>query len=195
MSETETRDKILECCKELIQGKGYHAFTMNEIAQLLEISSSNIYHHFRNKENLVKETVAKYKEDVEKILKQIAQDASSLRECLEGLINVYAEVLKPDNKRICLCMTLMVELNTLPQPITDELNQFFDLQVNWTTSVFQQYEPEMTLLNYEPAMLISGLEGIIAVARMKGGSEYFKNVAYSLIDNFLIAHQKEVTRE
>ncbi len=189
MNPIDTREQILETCKDLIQTKGYHAFTINEIAQLLEISSSNVYHHFKNKENLVMVTVIQYRQNVELVLNEIEQESTSLRSCLEGLINLYSKVLEPDNKKICLCMTLMVELNTLPESIIEQLKQFFDLQVNWIIKNIQQHKPEITILNHEIEMLVSSLEGIIAVARMKGGSVYFKNLAYSLLDNFLVAHE------
>ncbi|MGK7881112.1 MAG: TetR/AcrR family transcriptional regulator [Crocosphaera sp.] len=189
MNQINTREQILETCKDLIQIKGYHSFTINEIAELLDISSSNVYHHFKNKENLVMATVIQYRNNFELILNEIEQESTSLRSCLEGLINIYSKVLEPDNKKICLCMTLMVELNTLPEPIVEELKQFFYLQVKWIIKNIQQHKLEITILNHEIEMLVSSLEGIITVARMNGGSVYFKNLAYSLLDNFLVAHQ------
>lgn len=191
MKQIETREKIIEVCKDLIQTKGYHSFSLGEVKKLAGTSHGNLYHHFSSKEKLVKETIIKYREDVSAILTHINLEQSSLRGCLEGLINVYAEVLEPDNTKICLCMALMVELNTLPPSIIEELNQFFDLQVNWIIHLFSEYEPETNVLNHEIEMLVSGLEGIIAVARMKGGSEYFKNLAYSLLDNFMTAQARK----
>ena len=61
--------------------------------------------------------------------------------------------------------------------------------MNWIINNIQQYKPEITILNHEIEMLVSSLEGIITVARMKGGSVYFRNLAYSLLDNFLVAHE------
>ncbi|MDJ0583006.1 TetR/AcrR family transcriptional regulator [Crocosphaera sp.] len=189
MNQIDTRQKILETCKDLIQTKGYHGFTINEIAELLDISSSTVYHHFKNKENLVMATVIQYRNNFELILNEIEQESTSLRSCLEGLINIYSKVLEPDNKKICLCMTLIVEINTLPESIIEELKQFFYLQVKWIIKNIQQHKSEITILNHEIEMLVSSLEGIIAVARMNGGSVYFKSLAYSLLDNFLVAHQ------
>ena len=190
MTESEKAEQILENCKDLIQAKGYHRFSLTEIAQLAGTSTGNLYHHFKSKSNLVRETIIKYKEDFSTILTQIEQDESSLRGRLESLINNAAKVLEPDNTKICLCMMLMIEINTLPPSIIEELNKFFDLQVDWIIKIFSQDENTSTLLNYEAQMIITSLEGTIAVARMKGGSQYFKNVAYSLLDNFMIAHQK-----
>jgi TetR/AcrR family transcriptional repressor of nem operon len=187
MNEIEIKEQILTSCKDLIQTKSYHCFTISEIAQLIETSPSNIYHHFKSKENLVRETVIKYKEDFSTILTQIEQQQPTLRGRLEGLINGYASVLDPDNQRICLCMSLMIEINYLPSSIIEELNNFFDLQVDWIIKIFQAENP---ISNSEAAMLVSALEGFIAIARMKGGSKYFKSLAYSLLENFLIAHKK-----
>ncbi|MGB5593573.1 MAG: TetR/AcrR family transcriptional regulator [Crocosphaera sp.] len=187
MNEVQTKEKILKTCKDLIQTKGYHSLTINEIAKLIETSPSNIYHHFGNKENLVKETIIKYQEYFSQILTKIEQEQQTLRGRLEELIKSYAELLEPDNQKICLCITLIIEINTLPASIIKELNNFIDLQVDWITKIFQQ---ENSISNSEAAMIVSALEGFIAIARLKGGSQYFKSLAYSLIENFLIAHQK-----
>ncbi|MDJ0583007.1 TetR/AcrR family transcriptional regulator [Crocosphaera sp.] len=193
MNQIDTRGRIIEVCKDLIETKGYHSFSLSEVIKLSGTSHGNLYHHFKSKENLVKQTIIKYQEDFSEVLTKINQEESSLIGCLEGLINVYTQVLEPDNTKIYLCMALIVEINILPPSIIQELKKFFDLQVNWITNLFSQYEPETKVLDHEIEMLVSSLEGIIAVARMKGGSEYFHNLAHQLLDNFMIAQKDKQT--
>ncbi|WP_013324099.1 TetR/AcrR family transcriptional regulator [Gloeothece verrucosa] len=189
MSENSTREKILSICKGLLQSKGYSSFSLEQVAELAETSRTNVYHHFQSKEDLVKETVIKYKNDFSDILDEIEAQNLSLRESLQSLIDTYAKVLEPDNRKICLCICLLPEFNNLSESIQQELRNFFDLQVNWVLKISQNVSPEITLSNDEAAMIIGSFEGIVTVARIKGGSEYFKSVTSSLVENLLLAHQ------
>lgn len=46
------RDTIVASAKELFRTKGYSETTMNDIIQKAKTSKGNIYHHFKNKEDL-----------------------------------------------------------------------------------------------------------------------------------------------
>lgn len=46
------RDNIVTSAKELFRTKGYSETTMNDIIQMAQTSKGNIYHHFKNKEDL-----------------------------------------------------------------------------------------------------------------------------------------------
>src|SRR5690606_27841845 len=47
-----TRDQILTEAAALFAERGYHGLSMRELAEAAGISKANLYHHFRNKEEL-----------------------------------------------------------------------------------------------------------------------------------------------
>jgi AcrR family transcriptional regulator len=53
----ETRQKILDTARDMFVQHGYGATTMRAIADRIEYTPTAIYHHFRNKEALLRELV------------------------------------------------------------------------------------------------------------------------------------------
>jgi AcrR family transcriptional regulator len=51
----DTRRRILEAAREMFVQQGYEATTMRAIAQRIEYTATAIYHHFRDKEELLTE--------------------------------------------------------------------------------------------------------------------------------------------
>lgn len=49
----DTRRRILEAAREMFVQRGYEATTMRAIAQRIEYTATAIYHHFRDKEELL----------------------------------------------------------------------------------------------------------------------------------------------
>lgn len=52
---TTTRGRILEEAARLFTEKGYEAASMQELAEALGLSKAALYHHFRSKEDLLRE--------------------------------------------------------------------------------------------------------------------------------------------
>src|SRR5688572_14608016 len=50
----EIRSKILEAARELFATEGYERVTMRRVAEVIEYSPTAIYHHFKDKDDLVK---------------------------------------------------------------------------------------------------------------------------------------------
>ncbi|MGF1753730.1 TetR/AcrR family transcriptional regulator [Vibrio makurazakiensis] len=60
----KTRDKIVYASLELFNEYGERAITTNHIAEHIEISPGNLYYHFRNKQEIVREIFALYSEEL-----------------------------------------------------------------------------------------------------------------------------------
>lgn len=70
---TSTRERILATSLELFNRQGERNVTTNHIAEALGISPGNLYYHFRNKGEIVKELFVRYQATVEAFL-QVPQD-------------------------------------------------------------------------------------------------------------------------
>ena len=186
MTQLSTRDQIIIVCRELVQEKGYESLNLSDIAKRLNLRRQSLYHHFENKETMVIATIVSYRNTFSEILKQIEKQKIP-RKCLEGLIDAYSLVLEPNNKRVCLCVSLIGEKNTLPKSIQEELKKFVQLQVDWVVKIFQDDNP---ITDSEAKMIIASLQGSMDLARLENGSKTFKSLAYSLLENFLISHEK-----
>lgn len=65
---TSTRERILATSLELFNREGERNITTNHIAEALGISPGNLYYHFRNKSEIVKELFDRYQATVEAFL-------------------------------------------------------------------------------------------------------------------------------
>ena len=50
----EVRKKILDAARELFATEGYERVTMRKVAEAIEYSPTTIYHHFEDKDDLVR---------------------------------------------------------------------------------------------------------------------------------------------
>ncbi len=60
----KTRDRIVHAALELFNENGERSITTNHIAAHIEISPGNLYYHFRNKQEIVREIFALYSKEL-----------------------------------------------------------------------------------------------------------------------------------
>ncbi|WP_165312457.1 TetR/AcrR family transcriptional regulator [Vibrio ziniensis] len=87
----KTRDRIVHAALELFNENGERAITTNHIAAHLEISPGNLYYHFRNKQEIVREIFALYsKELIERFtpLQGQYESLTLLKHYLDSMFNL-----------------------------------------------------------------------------------------------------------
>ena len=57
--EQSTPERILECAVALFNARGSHSVTTNHIAEELGMSPGNLYYHYRNKQEIIRDIFAK----------------------------------------------------------------------------------------------------------------------------------------
>lgn len=60
--QNPTRERIVECAIALFNARGAHSVTTNHIAEELGMSPGNLYYHFRNKQEIIREVFARIAE-------------------------------------------------------------------------------------------------------------------------------------
>ncbi len=74
----KTRDKIVHAALELFNDKGERNITTNHIAAHIDISPGNLYYHFRNKQEIVREIFALYSGELLERFTPIQEQKESL---------------------------------------------------------------------------------------------------------------------
>ncbi|MGL4370327.1 MAG: TetR/AcrR family transcriptional regulator, partial [Spirochaetota bacterium] len=54
-NKKDTREKIIETAVALFNEKGAHSVTTNHIADKMGMSPGNLYYHYRNKQEIIRE--------------------------------------------------------------------------------------------------------------------------------------------
>lgn len=68
MKISKTKDRILQASLALFNDQGERAVTTNHIATALGMSPGNLYYHFRNKQEIIKELFTQYQQETLELL-------------------------------------------------------------------------------------------------------------------------------
>jgi TetR/AcrR family transcriptional repressor of nem operon len=181
----DTATRILDVGERLVQTRGYNGFSYADIARELGITKPSLHYHFPSKAALGEALVARYARRFFTALLEIEKSGVSPLAELEAYVAVYRSVLEAD--RMCLCGTLAVEHETLPEPMREALARFFEENEAWLTAALTRGRDEGTINFSGPPLdtarlVLSSLEGAMLVARAATDTSRFESTARSLLN-------------
>lgn len=181
--EKSTATQILDVAQEMVRNRGYSAFSYADISKQVGIRKASIHYHFSTKDELVKELVKRYREDMMRACDRITQSNTPLDQQMLQFANLYRNGL--EDNQICLCAMLAADYAVLPQPVRDEIQTFFQEVETWLITLLQQgcdaqqwgCQPEQ-----EAKGLIAMLQGAQLLARSTADSTTtFEQIVYPLL--------------
>jgi TetR/AcrR family transcriptional regulator, transcriptional repressor for nem operon len=180
----ETSQRILDVAERLVQTQGFNGFSYADIAAELHVTKASLHYHYATKAELGTELIARYHGTFQRALDAIAAGEADARRRIRRYAELYAGVLRKD--RMCLCGMLASEFATLPRPMKDAVNRFFDANERWLADVLEQGRKARSLRFRGPARevartLVASLEGAMLVARSYGDPARFDAAAERLI--------------
>jgi AcrR family transcriptional regulator len=134
------RSQILEAAKIVFSSKGYNAATMEEIADVAELSPGTLYIYFKNKEELhtfLSIDILKYiADEVEKA----AQSDASSEEKLDNVRDVFIEVYESDPMILISLFHLQAgeTLKNLSEEVLEMLKQTSSNALNSIISIVKE---------------------------------------------------------
>lgn len=87
-----TRARILEVAMELFLGQGYHATSMQQIANRLGITKAALYYHFASKSDIVGSLIEPLSGDLERVMER-AEREERRRETRVVVLEGYLDVM------------------------------------------------------------------------------------------------------
>jgi TetR/AcrR family transcriptional repressor of nem operon len=180
----DTAQRILDVAEQLVQVRGFNAFSYADVAAEVGITKASLHYHFPGKAVLGQMLITRYSRRFAQALKKIDSEADPAPAKLAAYAKLYADVLR--GRGMCLCGMLAAEYQTLPMPIRDAVVEFFDENETWLARVLEQGRTDGSL-RFDGStrdiarMIISGLEGALLVARPYGDSERFETAATTLL--------------
>ena len=183
-SITGAAKAILDVAEQLAQTRGYNGFSYADIAAKLGVTKASLHYHFPSKAELGRTLIMRYHAVFAAALDSIDQHAAKPREKLRQYVGLYDAVMR--NDRMCLCGMLAAEYATLPVPMQEKLQLFFDMNERWLTTVLQHGRQSGSFLFKEPAnerarVILGALEGAMLIARSFGDSRRFKAAAEHML--------------
>jgi TetR/AcrR family transcriptional regulator, transcriptional repressor for nem operon len=180
----QTSTQILDVAEQLVQVRGFNAFSYADVAAELGVTKAALHYHFATKAELGEALVTRYATHFAEALAAVEVRFGDAPSQLEAYVDLYLTVLR--EKRMCLCGMLAAEYPTLPTSMQDVVVRFFNDNEAWLTEILTRGKAEGTLeFSGAPTetarMLVSGLEGAMLVARPFEDIGRFQAVADQLL--------------
>lgn len=187
-----TSDDILACARSLIVAGGYNGFSYADISEVVGIRKASIHHHFPSKVDLVRTLVARYREDAEAALAQLAfqEPVDQLR----AYTGYWAACIGDGTRPFCVCALLASEIPVLPPEIVLEVRAYFRTFSAWLTSVMERGAKQEALTlsgtaRSEAETFIATVHGAMLSARAYGDPAIYAVITQPLIERLTAVRQ------
>jgi TetR/AcrR family transcriptional repressor of nem operon len=141
---SERKAQILDIAQELVQTRGFNAFSFGHLAERIGVKPPAIHHHYPTKNELGLALMQRYRNRLHASLANIDRQQQAPRKKLERYIMLFQATLRPDH-RMCLCGMLATELPTLSAELQGEVRTFFEDNEAWLARVLGEGRKTRTL--------------------------------------------------
>ena len=169
----DTAERILDIVEELIQTRGYNAFSYQDVAARVGIRTASIHYHFPAKADLGRVVIERYSDKLAELAHAVEAAESDPWRILSRYLEPFFE-FADSAERICLCGALAGEYGALPEDMKDLVGKFFAEHEAWLTNLFKRgLQAGVFSFSADPAVLgrafFSSLQGGLLVGRAAGG--------------------------
>ena len=89
MKQNDSRERLIKAGIDLFYKKGYPSTTIRDIGEKAKISTSVLYHYFKDKEEVLFEIIQIAGDDLIKLLYDIIEEENEPVKCLEKMIKAH----------------------------------------------------------------------------------------------------------
>src|SRR6185503_6137407 len=126
MSET-TRSQIVEAADRLFYRQGFEHTSFADIADAVQISRGNFYHHFKSKDEILDAVINVRLANTRSMLDRWEIEGKTPADRIRSFINILIANRAKIKKYGCPVGTLCTELAKLGHPSQGEANEVFSL--------------------------------------------------------------------
>jgi TetR/AcrR family transcriptional repressor of nem operon len=169
------RDELLQRCANTFKRLGYHGTTMDALSSACGLTKASFYHHYPNKEALLRDVLDWTHERLKQSLFSIAFDESLAPQERLTSMGRKAKRLFQDDSIGCLMGVVAVDATYGKVELMEPIRRFLD---DWTAAFAKLYST-----THPPAeahnlarQLVADFEGAILLARIYGDPSYIDAV-------------------
>ncbi|MDB4948269.1 MAG: putative transcriptional regulator, TetR family [Gemmatimonadetes bacterium] len=196
MDTSNTAVRILDAAQELVQTRGFNAFSYRDLAERVGIRTASIHYHFPAKSDLGRALLQRYRGTVADARAQVdaaLPGGADAAEKLRRFAAVLEGVLR-DGGRICLGGMLAADFATLPHEMQRAVTAFVEDNERWLAQVLVEGRAAGALAfqgdpDVAGTALFAALEGAMLTSRSRGDVEGYHSVSDWLIDNLAAARK------
>ncbi|MES2732214.1 MAG: TetR/AcrR family transcriptional regulator [Bacteroidota bacterium] len=174
--QTDTKNKILDIAADLLQDKGFNAFSYHHISSLLGIKNAAVHYHYPTKESLGIDIIRRARSN----FAQITQEASSLHlypwQQFDIFLDIYRKNLS-DNHKVCLMGSLGAAYFTLPSGMQEEVKLMVNEILDWLTQLLESGRSSNNFTfkgdaRSKATLITTSLAGALQMARITDNTHF-----------------------
>lgn len=137
MDDRTTRDHIVEAADQLFYRQGFEHTSFSHIADAVQISRGNFYHHFKSKDDILNAVIDARLARTRRMLEQWEAEGKQPADRIRSFIQMLAANRADIQRYGCPVGTLCGELGKLDHPSRPGANQLFTLFRTWLCRQFR----------------------------------------------------------
>jgi AcrR family transcriptional regulator len=138
MTARSTREEIVDAADQLFYRQGYEHTSFADIAQAVQISRGNFYHHFKSKDEILDAVIQSRLDKTQRMLDEWESQGGQPRDRLRSFIHILLRNKADIQLYGCPVGTLQAELAKLDHAAHEEATALFTLFRGWLRRQFEQ---------------------------------------------------------
>jgi AcrR family transcriptional regulator len=138
MTDKSTREHIVDAADRLFYQQGFEHTSFTDIADLVQISRGNFYHHFKTKDDILDAVIALRFSRTQSMLEQWEADGATPMARIQSFIRILIANRAKIMRYGCPVGTLCTELAKLDHAAQGSANEIFTLFRGWLRTQFAQ---------------------------------------------------------
>jgi len=176
----DTGEEILNAAEDLLQRRGYNAFSYHHIAVQLGVRNAAIHYHFPAKEDLGVALVQRYQERFRDWVRRTDAIDDAWRR-LQAYFQTYLDFLQADCK-CCPGGVLGTEFNAIPEAMREQARTLMREIYEWLVKTLEAGRSEGSLSfagkpEDKAVEIGAALQGGLQIARMAGLERFHQVLA------------------
>ncbi|MEO0478580.1 MAG: TetR/AcrR family transcriptional regulator [Planctomycetota bacterium] len=186
MTQSDTRERILDASQNLIQRLGANGMSYQHVSEEVGIRKASIHHHFATKTDLLQDVCSRYSESFFALVDAQLDRESSAVDRLQRYCKLFEGPLCESDDLACLCAMLGAEIESLDSAPAAEVRAFIDGNVSRLTKLLDEgrRHGEFDFVGSPRSvaqMCFSLLEGATLIARADGGIKRLREITRQML--------------
>jgi TetR/AcrR family transcriptional repressor of nem operon len=181
-----TREKLLDSARYLIQTRGYNGFSYADVAEQVEVRKASIHHHFPTKADLARAVVEQSRAAIVEQIRLIEGSAFDPVRQLLFYTGYWEKCIADASAPFCVAGMLASELPSLPADLADCVRAHFHDLSRWLETVLTEGAQSGVFqlrgaASAEAESFMSTVYGAMLTARAYGEPARFSRIVQSAL--------------
>ncbi len=178
------RKTLLQNSLSVFKSKGYHATSMQDLANANGLLKGSIYHYITSKEELMAEVLEALKSHYVRKVFSIAEDTEfTIEERLNALMDEAEKIYTHEEGGDFFVNIGLETLNTNPK-FTEIIRAFFDEWFEVLAHLFAQQGMTKNQSKLHAETTVAEIEGAVILMRLLKDNNYLKRTLHNLKNTF-----------